>query len=240
MGPVRLRRYRRRPRVSIVGMGSGVVGGLAAVVLLQQTGRLFPSYEILSCCRRRVGGRDPHPVTRPSCRDAPANRRVAAREAAINTALRRQAAAQAGYRRAPPRPLRAAAAPAAWVATHRVTTTAPVRSEPSWSSRSDLRAQLRDGGAHRRGAGRLGACPVGRWSAMVGSNRATFERMTCDPPAVGRLAIRSPLHRDLPAGGGAPRAAPLRFDAELLGVRRRPRTEAIVCPGHGREPSPRS
>ncbi len=47
VGPVRLRRYHWRPRVSIIGMGSGVVGGLAAVVLLQQTGRLFPSYEIL-------------------------------------------------------------------------------------------------------------------------------------------------------------------------------------------------
>jgi uncharacterized protein YgiM (DUF1202 family) len=64
-----------------------------------------------------------------------ANRRVAAREAAINAALRRQAAAQASANApaaeppaaAPP----AAAASAAWVATHRVTSGAPLRSEPS-------------------------------------------------------------------------------------------------------------
>ena len=94
VGPVRLPRYHWRPRLSIVGMGSGVIGGLAAVVLLQQTGKLFPSYEILG--RALVAGLVAG-ILIPSLTRVVAvrraNRRVAARERAINAALARQAAA---------------------------------------------------------------------------------------------------------------------------------------------------
>jgi hypothetical protein len=45
-GP-RLPRVHWRPYFSVVGMLSGIVGGAAAVVLLQQTSKLFPTYEIL-------------------------------------------------------------------------------------------------------------------------------------------------------------------------------------------------
>ncbi len=129
-GPVRLGRYHWRPRVSIIGMGSGVLGGLAAVVLLQQTGRLFPSYEILG--RALVAGLVAG-ILIPSLTRVVAvrraNRRVAAREAAINAALRRQAAAQES---AAPPAAPAPPPPPAWVATHRVGAgAAPLRSEPS-------------------------------------------------------------------------------------------------------------
>ncbi len=129
-GPVRLRRYHWRPRVSIVGMASGVVGGLAAVVLLQQTGRLFPSYEILG--RALVAGLLAGIVIPSLTRVIAvrrANRRVAAREAAINAALRRQAEALAAA--TAPASSGPAATPAPWVATHRVATAAPLRSDPS-------------------------------------------------------------------------------------------------------------
>lgn len=129
---VRLRRVHWRPRFSVVGMGSGVVGGLAGVVLLQQTGRLFPSWEILG--RALVAGLlagilIPSLARLIAVRRA--NRRVTSREAEINAALQRQAAAigtAAPVVAAPP----AAPAPATWVATHRVAGAgAPLRSEPS-------------------------------------------------------------------------------------------------------------
>jgi hypothetical protein len=126
--PIRLRRVHWRPRFSIVGMGSGVLGGLAAIVLLQQTGRLFPSYEILG--RALVAGLlagilIPSLTRLIAVRRA--NRRVAAREMAINAAVSQRAAA-APVAAAPP----AVAPPETWVATHRVTYAgAPVRSEPS-------------------------------------------------------------------------------------------------------------
>ena len=136
-GPVRLRRYHWRPRLSLVGMVSGVVGGLAAMILLQQTGKLFPSYELLG--RALVAGLVAGILIPSLARVIAvrrANRRVAAREAAINAALRRQAAAQASANAPaaePPAAAPPAAAPpaAAWVATHRVTSAAPLRSEPS-------------------------------------------------------------------------------------------------------------
>ena len=53
-GTRRLGRVHWRPRISIVGILSGLVGGLAVMVLLQQSGRLFPSYEILG--RALAGG----------------------------------------------------------------------------------------------------------------------------------------------------------------------------------------
>ena len=110
--PVRLRRYHWRPRFSVVGMGSGVVGGFAAVVLLQQTGKLFPTYDILG--RALVVGLlagilIPSATRLIAVRRA--NRRVLARELAVNRAMatRTMAVAEAG-----------ATAPPTWVGTHRV------------------------------------------------------------------------------------------------------------------------
>jgi hypothetical protein len=111
---VRLARVHWRPRFSILGMFSGVLGGLAAVVLLQQTGRLFPSYEILG--RALVAGLlagilIPSATRLIAVRRA--NRRVAAREAEINRAITQRTAAPG------------------WVATHRAGTAgAPARPQP--------------------------------------------------------------------------------------------------------------
>ncbi len=130
--PIRLQRVHWRPRFSIVGMGSGVVGGLAAVVLLQESGRLFPSYEILG--RALVAGLLAG-ILLPSLTRLIAvrrgNRRVAAREVALNAAVSRGAAAAAAAAPAAAAPPPASPA-ATWIATHRVTQSgARVRSEPS-------------------------------------------------------------------------------------------------------------
>jgi hypothetical protein len=115
---VRLQRVHWRPRFSILGMFSGVLGGLAAVVLLQQTGRLFPSYEILG--RALVAGLlagilIPSLTRLIAVRRA--NRRVAAREAEINRAITQRTAAPG------------------WVATHRAGTAgAPAYPQPDSST----------------------------------------------------------------------------------------------------------
>jgi hypothetical protein len=132
-GPIRVQRVHWRPRFSVVGMGSGVVGGLAAVVLLQQTGRLFPSYEILG--RALVAGLLAGILIPSLARVIAvrrANRRVAARELALNAAVRRSAAG-AGATTPPVAAPPPGGAPApTWVGTHRVTQAgAPVRSDPS-------------------------------------------------------------------------------------------------------------
>jgi Bacterial SH3 domain len=144
--PIRLRRIHWRPRFSIVGMASGVIGGLAAVVLLQQSGRLFPSYEILG--RALVVGLlagilIPSLTRLIAVRRA--NRRVAARERAINAAVTRSATPAAAPvtdapSAAPPAaqpPVVAPPAPGAvpgsspWVATHRSTAAdSPLRVQP--------------------------------------------------------------------------------------------------------------
>lgn len=121
--PIQLRRVRWRPKFSIVGMGSGVVGGLAAVVLLQETGKLFPSYEILGralVAGLLVGILVPSLTRLIAVRRA--NRRVRARELAINRAVaQRQTAGTA----------------AAWVATHRAGAAgAPARAEPDAATAS--------------------------------------------------------------------------------------------------------
>ncbi|MDQ6845965.1 MAG: SH3 domain-containing protein [Candidatus Dormibacteraeota bacterium] len=121
--PVRLPRYHWRPRFSVLGMGSGVVGGLAAVVLLQQTGKLFPSYEILGralVVGLLVGILLPSLTRVIAVRRA--NRRVLARELGINRAL---------AARTTTAPAAAGTAAPTWVGTHRALVGgAPWRSEP--------------------------------------------------------------------------------------------------------------
>ena len=113
-------------------MGSGVVGGLAALVLLQQTGRLFPSYEILG--RALVAGLLAG-ILIPSLARVMAvrraNRRVAAREVAINTALQ-TAGGCAGQRHpAPAGPALAAGRPRLGGHPPGHPPPRPLRSEPS-------------------------------------------------------------------------------------------------------------
>ena len=173
-GPVRLRRYHWRPRLSLVGMGSGVVGGLAAVVLLQQTGGLFPSYEILG--RALVAGLVAGLLIPSLARMIAvrrANRRVASRELEINAAVSQRAAA-APVAAAPP----AVAPPETWVATHRVTYAgAPVRSEPS--DAAGQTAELSAGTAVRIVEERGTWARVQSASGAEGWTNASFlERMT--------------------------------------------------------------
>ena len=146
--PIRLQRVHWRPRFSLVGMASGVLGGLAAVVLLQQSGRLFPTYEILG--RALVAGLlagilIPSMTRLIAVRRA--NRRVATREWAIKAAVNRGATAARAAAPVPAAPP-AAAPPAIWVATHRVTNAGgAVRSEPS--DAAGQTSELRPGTAVR-------------------------------------------------------------------------------------------
>ena len=140
--PIRLRRVHWRPRFSVVGMLSGVLGGLAAVVLLQQSGKLFPTWEILGralVAGLLVGIILPSLTRLIAVRRA--NRRVAAREAAINAAVRIRSEQPTST---PPVGAGAAGVPAPpWVASHRIVGTgAAVRSDPSDAAgqTSELRA----------------------------------------------------------------------------------------------------